>query len=124
MSTARRLVCNHDFHLICLTKWFENGHNSCPICRTEIIFSEKVKKIIRSRILTGNNNEENQNRNRIFSFSINSNLLSWLPNFSLRIVRFYNNNENNGNIIINNPNVNRINIINIQRPANNNQGHN
>ena len=119
MSTARKLVCNHNFHLICLTKWFENGHSSCPICRTDINLSEKIKKIIRNRIMAGNNNDENQNRNRIFSFSINSNLFSWLPNFSLRIIRFYNNNENNANVIVNNQNLNRINIINIQRPANN-----
>ena len=122
MTTGRRLECNHSFHLICLSKWFENGHNSCPICRTEIKFSEKVKKVIRNRIASINN-EENQNRNRIFSFSLNSNLFSWLPNFSLRIIRFYNNNNGNNpnvdanaNIIINNPNVNRINI-NIRRPV-------
>ena len=118
MTTARKLECSHSFHLICLSKWFENGHYSCPICRKEINFSEKVKRIIRSRNGIGNN-EENQNRNRIFSFRLNSNLFSWIPNFSLRIIRFYNNehnNGNNGNIIINNnPNINHINL-NLQRP--------
>ena len=117
MTTARKLTCHHRFHLICLSKWFENGHNSCPICRTEINFSVDVKKLIRNRIRSANN-DENQYRNRIFSFSLNSNLFSWLPNFSLRIIRFYNNDNNNANIIINNHNINRINL-NLQRADNN-----
>ena len=122
MTTARNLECNHNFHLICLSKWFENGHNSCPICRKEIKFSENFKKILRDRIGVGNNNEQNQYRNRIFSFSLNSNLFSLDPNFSLRIIRFYNNNENNGNNIIinNNQNIDQINL-NFQRANNNNQ---
>ena len=141
MTICRKLNCNHYFHLICLSKWFENGHNSCPICRTEINFSEKVKSIIRNRINMGNNNGNNneQNNNSIFPFNINYNLFSWLPNNSLRIIRFINNNENNNgvrnnvNIIVNNPNINRINI-NFQRvnnqnnqqaqPQNQNQNHN
>ena len=141
MTVCRKLNCNHYFHLICLSKWFENGHNSCPICRTEINFSEKVKSIIRNRVNMGNNNGNNneQNNNSIFPFNINYNLFSWLPNNSLRIIRFINNNENNNgvrnnvNIIVNNPNINRINI-NFQRvnnqnnqqaqPQNQNQNHN
>ena len=132
MTQCRKLNCNHYFHLICLSKWFENGHNSCPICRTEIKFNEKIKNIIKNRINTGNNNNNNnneQNTNSLFPFNINTNLFSWLPNNSLRIIRFINNNENNGrarnnvNIIVNNPNINRINI-NIQHRVNNNQeGH-
>ena len=141
MTICRKLNCNHYFHLICLSKWFENGHNSCPICRTEINFSEKVKSIIRNRVNMGNNNGNNneQNNNSIFPFNINYNLFSWLPNNSLRIIRFINNNENNNgvrnnvNIIVNNTNINRINI-NFQRvnnqnnqqaqPQNQNQNHN
>jgi hypothetical protein len=129
MTQCRKLNCNHYFHLICLSKWFENGHNSCPICRTEIKFNERIKNIIKTRINTGNNNNNNnneQNSNSLFPFNINTNLFSWLPNNSLRIIRFINNNENNGrarnnvNIIVNNPNINRINI-NIQHRVNNNQ---
>jgi hypothetical protein len=129
MTQCRKLNCNHFFHLICLSKWFENGHNSCPICRTEIKFNDKIKNIIKNRINTGNNNNNNnneQNTNSLFPFNINTNLFSWLPNNSLRIIRFINNNENNGrarnnvNIIVNNPNINRINI-NIQHRVNNNQ---
>ena len=125
MTNCRKLSCNHYFHLICLSKWFENGHNSCPICRTDIQFNEKIKNIIKNRINIGNNNNNNeQNMNRIFPFNINTNLFSWLPNNSLRIIRFINNNENNNavrnnvNIIVNNTNINRINI-NIQRRDNN-----
>ena len=135
MTNCRKLSCNHYFHLICLSKWFENAHNSCPICRTEIKFDEKVKNIIKNRININNNYNNDENANSIFPFNINTNLFSWLPNNSLRIIRFINNNENNNgvrnnvNIIVNNPNVNRINI-NIQRRANNqevpgqNQNHN
>ena len=57
MTNCRKLACNHYFHLICLSKWFENGHNSCPICRTDIKFNEKIKNIIKNRINTGNNNK-------------------------------------------------------------------
>ena len=119
MTNGRKLNCNHYFHLICLSKWFENGHNSCPICRMDIKFNEKVQNIINNRINLGNNNNNNdQNMNSIFPFNINTNnLFSWLPNNSLRIIRFINNNENNNNgvrnnvnIIVNNPNINRINI--------------
>ena len=131
MTNCRKLNCNHYFHLICLSKWFENGHNSCPICRTEINFNEKMKNIIQNRIRAENNNNNNNNgqgnnNNGFINFNINSNLFSWLPNNSLRIIRFINNNENdnnnirnNVNIIVNNPNINRINI-NIQRGINNN----
>ena len=125
MTNCRKLDCNHYFHLICLSKWFENGHNSCPICRTDIKFNEKIKNIIKNRINTGNNNNNNEQNNlSIFPFNINYNLFSWLPNNSLRIIRFINNNENNNgggnnlNIIVNNPNINRINI-NFQRRNNN-----
>ena len=125
MTRCRKLNCNHYFHLICLSKWFENGHNSCPICRTEINFSEKVKNVIRNRINNNNVNNNEQNTNGIFPFNINYNLFSWLPNNSSRIIRFINNNENNNgarnniNIIVNNPNINRINI-NFQRINNQN----
>ena len=126
MTICRKLNCNHYFHLICLSKWFENGHNSCPICRTEIKFNEKTKNVIKNRINNANNNNNNneQNMNSIFPFNINTNLFSWLPNNSLRIIRFINNENgavrNNVNIIVNNPNINRINI-NIQRRDNNQQ---
>ena len=88
MKIARKLNCSHNFHLICLNKWFENGHNSCPICRREINFDKELEKSIRNRVETNNTNG---NRNRIFSLSLSSRFFSWLPNFSLRIIRLYNN---------------------------------
>jgi hypothetical protein len=30
--------CNHDFHIDCLKKWFNQNKRSCPICRTGIQF--------------------------------------------------------------------------------------
>ena len=33
--------CNHEFHLNCFKKWFEQT-NTCPLCRTEITYYFKV----------------------------------------------------------------------------------
>lgn len=117
ITLARKLPCNHYFHLICLSKWFEKGHNSCPICRNAIHFGGNIDKIIFNRNL---GNGQQNNRGGVFSFSFNlNNLLSWLPNFSLRIIRFNNNNvnlnmNNGGNIVIQNPGNGQINL-NIRR---------
>ena len=117
ITLARKLSCNHYFHLICLSKWFEKGHNSCPVCRNVIHFNGNFDKIIFNRSLENGQ----QNARGIFSFSFNLNsILSWLPNFSLRIIRFNNNNNvnlnmnNGGNIVIQNPGNGQINL-NIRR---------
>ncbi|XP_073130802.1 probable E3 ubiquitin-protein ligase XERICO [Henckelia pumila] len=31
------LCCNHLFHKCCLDKWFDNYHNTCPLCRRCIL---------------------------------------------------------------------------------------
>jgi len=31
-----KLICNHKYHKICITKWFETNSN-CPLCRQEIL---------------------------------------------------------------------------------------
>ncbi|KAF8015666.1 hypothetical protein BT93_H1249 [Corymbia citriodora subsp. variegata] len=28
------LNCKHFFHRVCLERWFENGHRTCPLCRS------------------------------------------------------------------------------------------
>ena len=28
--------CNHWFHEVCLKKWIDRKHKTCPICRTEM----------------------------------------------------------------------------------------
>ena len=112
ISIARKLPCNHHFHLICLSKWFEKGHNSCPMCRAPINFDENINKKIFNRSIERNNQGVQIRTGGVFAFNFNlNNLLSWLPNFSLRIIRF---NNNGGNIIIQNPNTNQINL-NIRR---------
>lgn len=37
----RKLNCGHSFHLMCLTKWIENGKKSCPLCRKDIVSKNK-----------------------------------------------------------------------------------
>jgi hypothetical protein len=32
-SNCITLSCSHSFHKNCLTKWFETGKNTCPMCR-------------------------------------------------------------------------------------------
>lgn len=37
------LPCNHSFHEKCLSKWVEEGNNTCPMCRFEffeIVFND------------------------------------------------------------------------------------
>ena len=30
------LECGHKFHSKCIFKWFSGGHNTCPMCRSEV----------------------------------------------------------------------------------------
>lgn len=87
ITEARILPCKHIFHLLCITQWMEKGNKTCPICRAEI----KIPGL--------NNLTHPDNERRVVSFGIrlNNTFLSWLPNFSMRIVRLQNgNNEGNG----------------------------
>lgn len=43
LDIARNLNCNHKFHLFCITKWFENSNNTCPLCRVEVPYSISIK---------------------------------------------------------------------------------
>ena len=95
LKEARVLNCNHYFHLICLSKWFENGRTTCPICRKEIKLQDDNNNNVNL-----NNNREQGNQRRVFSlgFRINNSLFSWLPNISMRIVRFNNQGQNRPHI--------------------------
>ena len=95
LKEARVLNCNHYFHLICLSKWFENGRTTCPICRKEIKLQDGNNNNVNL-----NNNREQGNQRRVFSlgFRINNSLFSWLPNISMRIVRFNNQVQNRPHI--------------------------
>ena len=96
LKEARVLNCNHYFHLICLSKWFEKGQTTCPICRKEIKLKEENNNIN----LNNNRGQGNIQQRRIFSlgFRINNSLFSWLPNISMRIVRFNNQGPNRPHI--------------------------
>ena len=112
---GRKLSCGHIFHLVCISNWFQKGSMNCPICRKEIkIIDEKNNNY--NNIIFGRNFN---NRRRVFSmgFRVNTNngLLGWLPNISMRIIRF---NNINNNIIVNNNN-NHINNINNNNNRNN-----
>jgi hypothetical protein len=69
LKNARKLECNHSFHLICLSKWIEKGNKNCPICRKDINISMNNSSIW------------------AYGFRLESRWLSWLPNISIRIMR-------------------------------------
>lgn len=48
MTTAKRLVCGHLFHVHCLRSWLERQH-TCPICRALVIPNESGTSASRSR---------------------------------------------------------------------------
>lgn len=48
MTTAKRLVCGHLFHVHCLRSWLERQH-TCPICRALVIPNEGGTTASRSR---------------------------------------------------------------------------
>jgi hypothetical protein len=98
LINARKLGCNHYFHLICLSKWIEKGNKNCPICRKEIDFQN-------------NNLSMNQGQNNgIWSFGLrlDSRLFSWLPNLTFRVIRI---NGQNNDILNNTNNENNFNNI-------------
>lgn len=48
MTTAKKLVCGHLFHVHCLRSWLERQH-TCPICRALVIPNEGGATTTRSR---------------------------------------------------------------------------
>ncbi|KAI3687386.1 hypothetical protein L1987_81081 [Smallanthus sonchifolius] len=48
MTTAKRLVCGHLFHVHCLRSWLERQH-TCPICRALVIPNEGGTTTTRSQ---------------------------------------------------------------------------
>ncbi|KAI3822036.1 hypothetical protein L1987_09617 [Smallanthus sonchifolius] len=48
MTTAKRLVCGHLFHVHCLRSWLERQH-TCPICRALVIPNEGETTTTRSQ---------------------------------------------------------------------------
>ena len=77
LKNARKLSCNHYFHLICLSKWIEKGNKSCPICRKEINLDLNL----------------NSEVGGFWSYGVrlDGRFFSWLPNITFRIVRTENN---------------------------------
>ena len=85
LNEARKLSCNHCFHLICLGKWFWKGYKTCPICRKVIQIDENKIRIY----------NENANRVSISDFRLNGNFFwGWIPNIRMRIIRFTNGGNN------------------------------
>ena len=89
---ARQLSCGHFFHLICLSKWLEKGHNTCPVCRSAI----KYKNSSSDKNRRDRNNNNNQNNRNNINLNNNNNIIQ-------------NNRNNSNNSLNNNINLNNIN---------------
>ncbi|KAK9079814.1 hypothetical protein SSX86_001487 [Deinandra increscens subsp. villosa] len=68
MTTAKRLVCGHLFHVHCLRSWLERQH-TCPICRAHVIPNEGGATTTRSQAGThrqgvNSENTSSQDQNR------------------------------------------------------------
>jgi hypothetical protein len=37
MENIREVRCGHIYHSQCVEKWFKNGHNDCPLCKTDFL---------------------------------------------------------------------------------------
>ena len=64
INKAKQLSCGHFFHLICISKWLEKGHNTCPVCRSKIKYknnSSKKNKRDNNNNTNNNNNQNNEN---------------------------------------------------------------
>jgi len=88
LANARKLSCNHYFHLMCLSRWIEKGNKSCPLCRKDIE-------------LNLSRNEANNFWTLGFRVEPNS-IFSWLPSFTFRLVR------STGEVAINDSAINSI----------------
>ncbi|CAN4085566.1 unnamed protein product [Withania somnifera] len=48
MTTAKKLICGHLFHVHCLCSWLERQH-SCPTCRALVVPAENGTNVVGSR---------------------------------------------------------------------------
>ena len=71
---ARQLSCGHFFHLICLSKWLEKGHNTCPVCRSSIKYKNSYSEKNNRRDNRNNNNNANQNIRNNNNINLNNNI--------------------------------------------------
>jgi hypothetical protein len=89
MVKAKKLPCNHFFHVACLRTWLET-HQSCPTCRRELISKNNTDQAQRTHHTTHNANRRNVEN--IFSFT-SDRWLSWLPSIQVEISRHSPNTE-------------------------------
>ena len=45
LEKSKKTICGHIYHTSCLKKWVELGHDTCPLCRTDIVNDETTKLI-------------------------------------------------------------------------------
>lgn len=70
--TAKKLECDHVFHLNCIKQWVQD-HDFCPVCRRQLI-------VQRTRDHQTNGRATGDRR------PFGATWLNWLPQFSVQIV--------------------------------------
>ncbi|KAL5250357.1 hypothetical protein ACHWQZ_G016183 [Mnemiopsis leidyi] len=75
MNTARKLPCGHLFHISCLRSWLEHD-TSCPTCR-HVLLAQRAQQ---------EEDAPTARRNMAWQFR-GSRWASWLPNFSVHVIR-------------------------------------
>eukprot|EP00126_Sphaerothecum_destruens_P006201 Sdes_comp19260_c0_seq1m10244 len=95
MSNAKILPCKHLFHASCLRSWLEQ-HGTCPTCRRSLITSEPLTTQPTSPLPPGMPDAPanegaadapvGNDENSLFQFH-GRRWASWLPNFSVEVVR-------------------------------------
>ncbi|CAN4114570.1 unnamed protein product [Withania somnifera] len=47
---VRKLDCKHVFHKVCLDGWLDTFNFNCPICRSSLVYEERVE-VMRRRVV-------------------------------------------------------------------------
>jgi hypothetical protein len=79
MLTAKKLPCNHVFHMSCIKSWMEH-HHSCPTCRRSMLTNEQQNP----QQAPGADNRGPTGESTVIRFNVDR-FLSWFPSFSITV---------------------------------------